>query len=143
MQILRRTPEFKPEEVAVAEEVIDSYLCDAGSGYFILIAELEAKVAGYVCYGKTPLTEGTWDIYWMATAPEKQGRGIGGALLDAAEEHIGKEGGRMAMIETSSKPDYEKTRRFHINHGYEIIGRVADFYMPGDDKLLMQKRFAK
>ncbi len=141
MGILRNTPEFKPSEVAVAEEVIDSYLCDPqGSGYNTLVAEADSIVAGYICYGPTPLTEGTWDIYWMAVTPDKQGQGIGGALIAFAEEQIKKAQGRLAIIETSSKPEYEKTRRFHLSHGYEIICRIPDFYAPSDDKLILQKR---
>ena len=125
----------------MAEEVIDSYLRDPrGSGYHTLVAELDSTIAGYICYGPTPLTEGTWDIYWMAVAPEKQGKGIGGALLAHAEERIREAQGRLAIIETSSQPEYEKTRRFHLNHGYEVIGRIPDFYALGDDKLILQKR---
>jgi GNAT superfamily N-acetyltransferase len=140
VKILRRTPEFKPAEVLVAEEVIDSFLDDPQeSGYHVLIAESEATVVGYICYGPTPLTEGTWDIYWMAVAQEKQGKGIGAALLETAEKSIKKAGGRLAIIETSSIPSYEKTRRFHSRHGYELVARIPDFYAVGDDKLILQK----
>ncbi|MBL7124732.1 MAG: GNAT family N-acetyltransferase [Dehalococcoidales bacterium] len=143
MKILRNTPEFKPSEVVVAEEVIDSYLRDPrGSGYHALVAELDSAIAGYICYGPTPLTEGTWDIYWMAVAQEKQGKGIGGALLAYAEDRIRENQGRLAIIETSSKPEYEKTRRFHLSHGYQVICRIPDFYAPGDDKLILQKRLS-
>jgi hypothetical protein len=42
MKILENTPEFKPFEVVVAEELIDYYLSDeVKSGYNILIAEDE------------------------------------------------------------------------------------------------------
>jgi len=141
MQILQDTLEFKPFEVVVAEEVIDSYLRDAkGSGYHVLVAEDGSTVTGYICYGPTPLTHGTWDLYWQAVAREKRGHGIGGALMKAAEEEIRKAKGRLAFIETSSTLAYEKTRRFHLNQGYEIIARIPDFYSPGDDKLIMQKR---
>jgi ribosomal protein S18 acetylase RimI-like enzyme len=141
MKILRSTPEFKPSEVVVAEEVIDSYLYDpGGASYYALVAELDSAIAGYICYGPTPLTEGTWDIYWVAVAPEKQDKGIGGALLTHAEDGIKETGGRLAIIETSSQPEYEKTRRFHLRHGYQLIGRIPDFYAPGDDKLILQKR---
>jgi len=140
-KILRDTPEFKPHEVAVAEELIDSYLNDpSGSGYHILVAEVDSTVAGYICYGPTPLTEGTWDIYWVAVAPEKQDRGIGSALMESTEREILKAKGRLAIIETSSTPAYEKTRRFHISHGYEMVARIPDFYAPGDDKLILRKR---
>ena len=46
----------------------------------------------------------------------------------------------MILIETSSKPEYEKTRRFHSSRGYEEISRIPDFYEPGDDRLVLQKR---
>jgi len=127
--------------VVVAEEVIDSYLHDPSrSGYHTLVAEVDSTVAGYICYGPTPLTEGTWDIYWMAVAPEKQGQGIGSALMTFAEDQIKKAQGRLAIIETSSKPEYEKTQRFHLGHGYEVVCRIPDFYAPSDDKLILQKR---
>jgi ribosomal protein S18 acetylase RimI-like enzyme len=140
-KILHGTPEFKPFEVEVAEELIDYYLNDpSGSGYHVLVAEVDSAVVGYICYGLTPLTEGTWDIYWMAVAREKQGQGIGGALIKSAEKEIVKAKGRLSIIETSSTPAYEKTRHFHVSHGYEIVARIPDFYAPEDDKLILQKR---
>jgi len=140
MKMLSATPEFKPAEVVVAEEVIDSCLNTYQSGYHILVAEVEPLVVGYICYGLAPLTEGTWDIYWLAVAGEKQSRGVGSALTAFAEGEIKKAGGRLAIVETSSKPEYEKTRRFYHRHGYEVVGRLPDFYAPGDDKLVFQKR---
>ena len=141
MQILHNTSEFKPSEVAVAEEVIDSYLLSPNeSGYHILIAEVDSTTAGYICYGPTPLTDGTWDIYWIDVARQRQGQGIGSALMESAENKIRKACGRLAIIETSSTPAYEKTRRFHIGHGYAVIACIPDFYAPGDDKLILQKR---
>jgi ribosomal protein S18 acetylase RimI-like enzyme len=127
--------------VRVAEEVIDSYLKDlVGSGYHILVAEVDSTVTGYICYGSTPLTEGTWDIYWMAVAQEKQNQGIGNALIKSAEKEIVRAKGRLTIIETSSTPVYEKTRHFYLSHGYEVVCRIPDFYAPGDDKLILQKR---
>jgi len=144
MKLLHATPEFKPSEVVVAEELINSYLHDQyQSGYHILAAEVELLVVGYICYGPTPLTEGTWDIYWMAVAPEKQGQGIGSALMASAEGKIKEAQGRLVLIETSSVPEYEKTRRFHQHQGYEVICRIPDFYRTGDDKLIFQKRLTK
>ncbi|MHC1578346.1 MAG: GNAT family N-acetyltransferase [Dehalococcoidia bacterium] len=125
----------------VAEELIDSYLQDSsGSGYHILVAEADSTIAGYICYGPTPLTEGTWDIYWVAVAQQRQERGIGSALMQSAEKEIVKAKGRLAIVETSSTPGYEKTRNFHLSQGYEVVARVPDFYAPGDDKLILQKR---
>jgi ribosomal protein S18 acetylase RimI-like enzyme len=141
--LLRATPEFKPAEVVVAEEVIDSYLADpAGSGYNTLVVEDGPAISGYICYGPTPLTEGTWDVYWMAVSAEKQDKGVGGALLAYAEDKIKEAKGRLIVIETSSQLSYVKSRRFYSNHGYEAIARLPDFYAPGDDKIILQKRLA-
>jgi len=141
MKILQDTPEFKPSEIVIAEEVIDGCLKDpVNSGYYTLVAEDDSGVAGYISYGPTPLTEGTWDLYWEAMSRQKRGKGIGSALMRAAEEEIRKAEGRLALIETSSTPAYEKTRRFHLGLGYEIIARIPDFYSPGDNKIILQKR---
>ena len=139
MEILRNTLEFKLSEVSVAEEVIDSYLHDPDS-YNIFIAEVSKSIAGYICYGHTPLTESTWDIYWLVVSPDKRGQGVGSALTAFAEGRIMKDKGRLIIIETSAKPGYEKTRRFYLGYGYETICRIPNFYAPGDDKVILQKR---
>jgi len=141
MTLLKNTPEFEPDEVVVAEELLDSYLAFADSGYHVLVAELDS-IVGYVCYGPVPLTRGSWDIYWMAVARQEQNKGIGKRLIQSAEDDIVKKQGRLSFIETSSKPNYEKTRRFHISQGYQQICRVADFYSIGDDKIIYQKRLS-
>ena len=141
MKILRHTPEFTPSEVVVAEEVIDGCLKDpVNSGYSALVAEDGSEILGYISYGSTPLTEGTWDLYWEAVAQGKRGQGIGGALTKAAEREIRKAQGRLILIETSSILTYEKARRFHFTQGYEMIARIPDFYTVGDDKIILQKR---
>ncbi|MDD5288533.1 MAG: GNAT family N-acetyltransferase, partial [Dehalococcoidales bacterium] len=113
MRILRATPEFLPPEVIIAEELIDAFLEDpAASGYYIRVAELDSVIAGYVCYGNTHLTEAPWDIYWIAVDHNKQGHGIGRILMKHAEDDIKRMHGRLIMVETSGKPEYNKTRRF-------------------------------
>lgn len=141
MKILRSLPEFTPEEVAVAEEVIDSYLQkSASSGYHIFVAEADSSIAGYVCYGPTPLTKYTWDVYWLAVDANWQGQGIGRTLMAFAEAKVRENQGRLIIVETSGRPQYEKTRRFHQSQGYIVVGKIADFYAPGDDKVFLEKR---
>jgi ribosomal protein S18 acetylase RimI-like enzyme len=141
MDMLRNMPEFNPSEVIVAEEVLDDYLREpVRSGYHVFVAEIDSLVVGYICYGPTPLTEGTWDIYWLAVAPNQQSKGIGKSLLSLAESNIKKTSGRLAIIETSSRTEYEATARFYRAQGYELACRLADFYAPSDDKLILIKR---
>jgi ribosomal protein S18 acetylase RimI-like enzyme len=143
-KILQVTREFTPTEVKVALELIDLYLkFGISSDYHVLVAETDTTPAGYICFGPTPMTEGTWDIYWMAVDPDKQRQGIGRRLLNEAEVSISKTAGRLILIETSSKPDYERTRKFYESCDYEIIACIPDFYTPGDDKIVFQKRLDK
>jgi len=143
MHVLETTSEFKPIEVTVAGELIDSYLNQGkASGYTLLVAEDNGSISGYICFGDTPLTEGTWDVYWIAVLKQQQGKGIGRALMAAAETEIQNHQGRLILIETSSTIEYEKTRRFYVSIGYTVICRVRDFYTPGDDKIVLEKRFS-
>ena len=143
MRILQDTPEFLPPEVVIAEELIDAFLEDqATSGYYIQFAEVDGDIAGYICYGNTPLTEATWDIYWVAVDRNKQGLGIGRILMKHAEDDIKKMRGKLIMVETSGKPEYNKTRRFYDTLDYQRVCQIPDYYAPGDDLVLFSKRLA-
>ena len=144
LQILKSLPEFEPHEVEIAEELIDAYLDDAAkSGYSLLVYELDSVVKGYICYGLTPLTKGTWDIYWIAVSPGTKGQGLGTALMNRAEENIVKAGGNLVIVETSSRPLYENTRLFYNRRKYTVICQIKDFYSKGDDKVMLGKWFER
>ncbi len=141
MQILRNTPEFNPGEIVVAEEVLDEYLRNGTrSGYNVIVAEVGSSIAGYICFGHAPLTEATWDIYWLVISPDFQQKGIGKTLLNSAEEEIKKARGKIIVIETSSRPEYGRAKRLYASQGYQLICQIPDFYAPGDDKLVFVKR---
>jgi ribosomal protein S18 acetylase RimI-like enzyme len=142
LNILKHTPEFNPVDLVVAGEVITDYLKDPlHSGYFILVAEVEGQIAGYVCYGQNSKTKSTWDIYWLAVAHEQQGKGIGRQLMAMTEKNIRAAHGKLIIVETSSLPINDKTQHFHLKGGYNKICQIKDFYAPGDDQILYEKRF--
>ena len=94
---------------------------------------------GFACYGPIPLTEGVYDLYWIAVDPAAQKKGIGRYLLGYVEREIKKQGGRMLLIETSSQESYGATIRFYEKSGYQLAARIKDFYRIGDDKLVFSK----
>ena len=96
-------------------------------------------MAGYLSWGPTPLTEGTYDLYWMAVAPDKQGRGYGKRLVGWLEERARAERGRLVIIETSSQTKYKPTREFYLGLGYREAARIPDFYKPGDARIIYTK----
>ena len=104
--------------------------------------EVEGEVAGYACFGPTPLTEGVWDLYWIAVDPAIQSRGLGRQLVAAIEEAVQHGGGRMILVETASKAAYKPTRAFYRRTSYVEVARIPNFYRVGDDKVIFIKTFA-
>ena len=81
--ILVATGAFTPAEVECADELVAEAVEQPDKGdYFVFVLEDEGAVQGYVCYGDTPLTEGTHDLYWIAVDPARHGRKYGQALLE-------------------------------------------------------------
>ena len=139
--ILEETGVFREDEVAVALEVLDAWFDHPGQDYTAVGAfSHDGKLLGYACYGPTPCTLGTWDLYWIAVAPRTQRTGVGTRLLQEVERRLARDSARLVLIETSSQPVYEKTRRFYLRHGYPEVARVPDFYSEGDDRVIYAKR---
>lgn len=144
-RILETAGNFTPEEVETALELIDEWL-DLGehSTYLTYVleeqGENESLVWGYVCFGSTPLTESTYDLYWIAVDKAKHRSGVGKKLLKFAEEEVVRRGGKLLLAETSSMETYGGTIAFYEKTGYELVGKIKDYYKPDDDKLIFAKR---
>lgn len=139
-QIVRETGFFHPEEVLVARELVETFLAQGpASGYAFLFAEREGVTLGYACYGPIPMSDRRYDLYWIATAPQAQGGGIGKALLLAVEADVARRGGARIYVETSSKPLYAPTRAFYLRAGYRLEATLPGFYADHDDKLIYTK----
>ena len=142
-RILRETGAFTDVEVECALELLNIVLDDPRQAdYLVCVAEEQGVVAGYILYGPVPLTEGVFDIYWIATDPTVQGKGFGRQLMIHAEEEALRRGGRLVCLETSSQGGYQRTRRFYDQCGYLEESRIRDFYKPGDDRITYVKRFS-
>ena len=133
---------FSPDDTSCALELIDSALnSPTGTGdYRILVAELGGELAGYICYGPTPMTQSTWDLYWLATHPRWQRRGVAALLCQAMEDELRRHGGRLVRVETSSTENYGAAQRFYESHGYPAACRIPGFYSPTDDLIIMFKQ---
>jgi|ERR1043166_2220035 len=133
---------FRADEVKVALEVFDAAL---GVGrrrdpdYETAAIVLDGVLAGWACWGPTPCTVGTFDLYWIVVATEWQGRGAGGALLAEMERRIADRA-RLIVVETAGRPQYAPTRRFYEAYGYAVESRIVDYYAPGDDLVVYVKR---
>lgn len=142
MELIEATNFFRPDELRVAEELVDIYLNhpDQKDYEVVVIESEEHEVAGYMTWGPTALTVGTYDLYWMAVSPKHQGKGYGKKLVEWLEAKVAELRGRMIIVETSSMPKYDPTRRFYSGLNYREISRIPDFYQPGDDRIIYVKQ---
>jgi GNAT superfamily N-acetyltransferase len=144
-EISRAVGLFRADEILVALEVFDGAIAGsavAGSpDYLALGAEHEGRLAGWISWGPTPCTLGTYDLYWMAVDPELHGGGVGTALLHAMESRLAGVA-RLVVVETAGRSDYAPTRGFYEARGYRAVSRIPDFYAPGDDQVVYTKSLA-
>lgn len=96
-------------------------------------------IGGYVCFGATPMTEMSFDLYWLVVDPAFRRRGIGRALVSGAEEAIREAGGGVVRVETAGTEAYAPARRLYERMAYSPVGRISDFYSPGNDLWILTK----
>ncbi len=148
VELPRATGVFRDSEIAIAEEVVREAVkpgspegapAPEDRPYHALGAELDGRLVGWICWGATPCTIGTWDLYWLAVDPGVHGRGVGTALVEAMERAL-RGRARLIAVNTSGRDDYAPTRRFYEARGYTRAAVVRDYYAPGDDQVIYTKR---
>jgi ribosomal protein S18 acetylase RimI-like enzyme len=127
---------FTDEEVRVALEMVEAGL--AGD-YCLLAVETDGDLRGYACFGRAHLTASSWYLYWICIHPQAQGVGLGRMLQRRVEDRVRELGGDRLVLETSGRADYERARRFYREVGFVEVGRIPEFYRPGDDCLVCCK----
>jgi len=136
---------FTAEERVVAMELVDEAL-ERGdrSGYLIYCSPAEGgEIDGYICFGPIAMTDGRYDLYWIAVHSHCMRNGLGTELMKHMERTVHRWKGKSIFIETSSTPNYRPARRLYDSLGYRIAARVPDFYREKDDKLIYTKKVSR
>ncbi len=111
------------------EEVLDREEC------IFLKASLKDKTVGYVLALRESNDEG--HIISIAVKDSYKGKGIGGKLLEAAEQELAKRGAKIIRLEVSEKNTI--ARRLYERHGYKVIARLPSYYSDNSAALVMVK----
>lgn len=131
---------FSPEEIDVAEELAeDRFKLGKKSHYHFLLADNASALAGYTCFGRIPLTQERYDLYWIVVDKSAQQQGLASKLMTETEAAIRKLGGKAIYAETSSRAVYAPAIAFYCKHGFIEAARLKNFYADGDDKLTFGK----
>lgn len=124
--------------MATAVELLDEHL--AGDEDYRFVGAFDGEdLAGYACWGPTPGTQGTHDLYWIVVDRERQGAGVGTQLLHEVERRLRADRCRLVVVETSSRGDYAPTRAFYEHRGYTRAATIPGYYAPGDDLVVYTK----
>ncbi|UCG99939.1 MAG: GNAT family N-acetyltransferase [Deltaproteobacteria bacterium] len=125
----------------MALEVIDETLHGPMRKAYQIFCALDRSgtLAGYICFGPVPMTDDSYDLYWIVVDEKFSRKGVGGKLLGFMEEFVTREGARRIYAETSSTPPYEPATSFYEKHGYQVVGVLKDFYRDGDHKMIFMK----
>lgn len=143
LELTMGTGVFQPLDVEVLRTVLDDYHgFESSEGHRSVTCEEHGKPIGFAYYAPAAMTDRTWYLWWIAVSKQIQAKGTGGKLLKHAEDEIRAENGRLLMLETSSLPSYELTRKFYLKHGYHVSGVLADLYADGHDMVVFAKRLA-
>lgn len=142
---IRSDETFRDDEVAVALELIDAAL-EGSPDYWVRVADLgetvdgAPRIAGYICYGPTPMTASTFDLYWIVVHQGARGRGIAKRLVREMERSLLERGATGVRVETSELEGYGSARALYESLGYPIAAALPDFYRVGDGLIIYYKR---
>lgn len=141
-KIVKSTNFFYDYEIDVAVELIEERIKKgAESGYDFIFIDYNNQTMGYACYGSTPCTKYSYDLYWIAILNDFRNHGLGKIIVNEVEKEIKKIGGKNLYIETSSQEKYLPTQKFYENCGYKLEAILKDFYNDNDNKLIYSKNF--
>jgi GNAT superfamily N-acetyltransferase len=89
------------------------------------------------------MTNGTWNLLFIAIHPDHQRRGRGTAILKYVQDLLRSKGERILLVETAGLDDFDYVRSFYARDGFEMEARVRDFYDVGVDKVIFRKSLNK
>ena len=103
----------------------------------IYIAAIGDKVAGFTILDMNGGFRGY--IQTVAVMPEWRNQGIGSSLIQFAEERIFRDSPNVFMCVSSFN---KNAQRLYTRLGYERVGELKDYVVPGHAEILLRKTIA-
>ena len=83
------------------------------------VAEEDGTLTGFAC-AKLRLDDMMGEVYMIATHPDHQGKGIGQALIQQAEEWMKQNDMKIVLIETGADEGHAPARNTYEKAGYSL-----------------------
>src|SRR3989339_19899 len=138
LKLLSDIPLFSRDENEVVLELLDLYQNNPNNRdyYFFATEEEMGNFSSFICFGSTPMTSGTYDLYWLGTSQKYEKQGLARSLVDFMISYLREHQGRIIRVETASKEAYSGTQAFYQRLNFKEEARLRDFYAPGDDLMM-------
>lgn len=126
---------FNQEEIDVVNELLGVYLHqeDKKDYQFFGHENEHGSLVSFICFGPTPMTKNTFDLYWIGTHPQLRGKGLAVKLIDHMKKTMITAQAKLIRVETSSKELYANTQAFYDRLNFIEAARIKDFYNDNDD----------
>jgi GNAT superfamily N-acetyltransferase len=98
-----------------------------GSGddrFVVFMAEIDGTVAGFCSVGPSRTVDDAGELYTIYLEPGQEGKGLGHALLTAAEDALREQGYRLAILWVLRENIV--ARRFYERHGWATDGEEIE-----------------
>lgn len=134
---------FDPDHATALANMLDEWFAGGLDGHVWVVHDRAPGGVTAVAYVMPELmTQGTWNLQFIAVDPDHQSAGEGSSLVSWIEGHLSFNAGRVLIVETSSLAEYETARAFYDSHGFDEEARIRDFYAAGEDKIVFRKALA-
>jgi len=103
----------------------------------VYLAREEGEVIGFVAIEMKGSFVGY--VKSICVAPNQRGKGIGTMLMSHVEDRVFSEAPNVFICVSGFN---EGARRLYERLGYEIVGELKDYIIPGESEVLMRKTVA-
>lgn len=140
LAIVRESGQFDENGLSHVKETLDAYL--AGESEDLWFTADDGEPVGVAYCAPEPVTNGTWNLLMLWTRRDREGRGLGSALVSRVEKILIERSARLLIVESSSLPDFAGARSFYNKCGFTQEARVKNFFAAGDDTIIYTKSLA-
>jgi ribosomal-protein-alanine N-acetyltransferase len=143
---LQRTPEAErcAQVMSASEPWItlrrsyeDSYEMLTDASREVYLAVIQGQIAGFAILNMEGAFVGY--VQTVCVFPEWRNRGLGTRLIAFAEQRIFRESPNVFMCVSSFN---QEAQRLYERLGYEVIGELKDYVVPGHSEILLRKTIA-
>ncbi|WP_299104423.1 GNAT family N-acetyltransferase [uncultured Tenacibaculum sp.] len=115
------------------KEKVDWILSNLYTSIELIARNDEGKIIGGILGGIGYYAGFYIKIFWIDES--ERGKGVGGKLLQEAENIAREKGAKLAVVDTFSF----QADGFYQQHGYEEYGRITDYPHKGDYNVFFKK----